>query len=78
MSNSELQKDVTIAIIQFDPIWEQPLQNLDRISHLISTVNSTDVDMIILPEMCTTGFSMNAVEMGKYTEQSINPVSGIS
>ncbi len=47
---------LNITLIQPDIIWEKPLENLAKYSKMLSTVQSTDV--IVLPEMFTTGFSM--------------------
>lgn len=49
-------ENLKITIIQPDIIWENAEQNLNKYSEMISNTQSTDV--IILPEMFTTGFSM--------------------
>jgi len=49
-------KKLKITIIQPNIIWENIQSNLDKYAELISGIESTDV--IILPEMFTTGFSM--------------------
>ena len=47
-----------IALIQTSLVWENPLENR---SHLAQKINGflEDVDLIILPEMFSTGFTMN-------------------
>ena len=47
-----------IALIQTALIWENPVENR---SHLSQKINSfiEDVDLIVLPEMFTSGFTMN-------------------
>ncbi|MCA1760006.1 MAG: amidohydrolase [Bacteroidales bacterium] len=50
-------ENLKITIIQPDIIWEDIQANLERYSALIAEIESTDI--IILPEMFTTGFSMN-------------------
>jgi predicted amidohydrolase len=50
-------QNLKITIIQPDIIWENSRANLDKYLELIDKTESTDV--IILPEMFTTGFSMN-------------------
>lgn len=47
------------AAIQADLIWENPTANRNYFTSKIKEV-SNDIDLIILPEMFTTGFSMNA------------------
>lgn len=49
-------ENLKITIIQPDIIWEDAKANLDKYSELIEKIEKTDV--IILPEMFTTGFSM--------------------
>jgi predicted amidohydrolase len=49
-------ENLKITIIQPDIIWENIQANLDKYSAIIDKIDSTD--LIILPEMFTTGFSM--------------------
>ncbi len=49
-------KKIKITIIQPNIIWENPLANLEKYSEWIENIEETD--LIILPEMFTTGFSM--------------------
>lgn len=49
-----------IAVVQFDISWENITGNLNRIQHLTQDVNA---DLIILPEMFSTGFSMTPERM---------------
>jgi omega-amidase len=49
-------QNLKITIIQPNIIWENAQANLEKYTEMISSVGSTDV--IILPEMFTTGFSM--------------------
>ncbi len=46
------------ALIQFDTIWENKKANLEYIQDKILSLPDT-VDLIVLPEMFTTGFTMN-------------------
>lgn len=54
-----MQKDLKIALIQTDLVWENPEQNRINFTNKIENI-STDVDVIVLPEMFTSGFTMNA------------------
>lgn len=47
-----------VALIQTDIIWEDAVQNRNNLELKINTIAS-DVDLIVLPEMFTTGFSMH-------------------
>ena len=53
----ELQ-ELKVALIQTDISWENPSANLAHLEELIWKINSS-VDLIVLPEMFNTGFSMN-------------------
>ncbi len=52
-------KDLKIAIIQSDILWENIDGNLSKFESVISSIVD-DVDIIVLPEMFTTGFSMHS------------------
>ncbi len=47
-----------IALIQSNLIWENPKANRDIFENKINEINGS-VDLIVLPEMFTTGFTMN-------------------
>lgn len=49
-------QNLKITLIQSNIIWENPKANLEKYSGLIEKLGETDI--IILPEMFTTGFSM--------------------
>ena len=48
-----------LSLVQCALVWEKPDDNRSHIQHLLDT-SSIDSDIIILPEMFTTGFSMSA------------------
>ena len=56
-------KDLTISLIQADLHWEQIDANLAMFEEHIWNIPSTDV--VILPEMFTTGFSMNPIKLAE-------------
>lgn len=62
-------QNLKITIIQPNISWENPQANLEKYSEMILQSESTDV--IILPEMFTTGFSMQP-------ENLKEPMDGIS
>ena len=51
-----MQTDLQIAIIQKDLVWENATKNKEQLDVLLKEIQN--VDLIILPEMFTTGFSM--------------------
>jgi omega-amidase len=65
-------RDLAVTLIQCELAWEQPADNRQQIGALINALKEP-TDLIVLPEMFTTGFSMNAAanaeEPGGATEQ---------
>jgi omega-amidase len=57
-----------ISIIQYNIKWEDKSANFKQIDQLLSTLEP-DTDLAILPEMFTTGFSMNP---GKLFEKPLS------
>lgn len=53
-----------LTLIQPDIVWENKLRNLEKIGEMITTIQS-GTDIVILPEMFSTGFSMNPVELAE-------------
>ncbi|MEP0984686.1 amidohydrolase [Ekhidna sp.] len=51
-------QDLTISLIQAELHWEEIDANLAMFEEMIWSIDQTD--LIVLPEMFTTGFSMNA------------------
>ncbi len=54
-------QDLKIGLLQPDIIWENPQANLEKYSRLMEEIGDSDV--IILPEMFTTGFSMRPANL---------------
>ena len=50
------QNKLKISLIQFDVIWEDHLANQQYLDHLL---HQHQTDLILLPEMFASGFSMN-------------------
>jgi predicted amidohydrolase len=51
-------QDLTIGLFQFDQAWENPSENKQALTNALS--QSPRVDLLLLPEMFSTGFNMNA------------------
>ncbi len=56
--------DLKITLIQSDLYWEEKEKNLALLSGKISSILE-ETDLIILPEMFSTGFTMNAAQMAE-------------
>ncbi|MCB1853864.1 MAG: amidohydrolase [Halieaceae bacterium] len=65
-------QDLSVTLIQPELAWEQPADNRRQIEQTITGLEQTG-DLVLLPEMFTTGFSMNALanaeSPGDATEQ---------
>ena len=59
-----MYKNLNTAIIQADLAWENIEKNLNLFSEKIDLIKE-DVDLIVLPEMFSTGFSMNAENLAE-------------
>jgi len=53
-----MKNQLKIACLQVDIVWENPKENIENYNFLIDPL-SKDIDLIILPEMFSTGFSMD-------------------
>jgi omega-amidase len=52
---------LNVTLIQSNMVWEQPAANLANYNKLVSKVGQTD--LIVFPEMFTTGFSMHPAKL---------------
>lgn len=58
-----MKTELNIAFLQADLVWENAKQNMKNFSEKIHQINE-QVDLIVLPEMFTTGFSMHPQKIG--------------
>lgn len=56
---------LNIGLVQFDIAWESPGENMRRIEILLG--QSSDLDLVILPEMWSTGFTMQPEKVAEPT-----------
>ena len=56
-----------VGLVQFDVAWENPTANFLRLDTMLK--NETNLDLVVLPEMWSTGFTMN-------TSTASEPVMG--
>lgn len=57
-------KDLFVTVIQTDLYWENPTANLANLEEKIAQIN-THTDLIILPEMFNTGFTMKTKQVAE-------------
>ncbi len=52
-------RDLTVTLVQANLAWQNPAQNRERFQQKLQALTET-TDLIVLPEMFTTGFTMEA------------------
>jgi len=57
-----------VAGIQMDIAWEEPEENIDRAGQAVVRAVGAGADLIVLPEMFATGFTMKAERAVESTE----------
>jgi predicted amidohydrolase len=58
------KNELTLALVQADLKWEDQKANLQHFEEMLGQLDQT-IDLLILPEMFTTGFSMNAESLAE-------------
>ena len=61
-------QDLKVTLVQANQIWENKKENIKHFEELLSTVEDTDI--IVLPEMFHTGFTMNAKKFAEDMKKS--------
>ncbi len=61
------ENSLHVAIIQADLVWENPNQNRENFTKKIEEITQ-DVDLIVLPEMFTSGFTMTPEHIAETEE----------
>ena len=63
-------QDLRIALVQATQVWEDKNANLAHFSALLA--ETEPIDLILLPEMYQTGFSMNAEQLAEEMSDSVS------
>lgn len=61
-------KELRLAFAQYDIVWENKAANLDKIESFAKSF-ANKADILVLPEMCTTGFTMNSCILAETTNE---------
>lgn len=56
-----------VSLVQYDIVWENKKANLDYVENAIKKLAGT-TDLVVLPEMFSTGFTMNSHKMAEPVE----------
>lgn len=62
-------QDLKVSLLQCDQVWEDKTANFKQYERMLSGIE--DSDLILLPEMFQTGFTMN-VSLGETWEESMS------
>ena len=62
-------QNLRVTLVQANQIWEDKQANLAHFSQLLETVSETD--LILLPEMFHTAFTMNGEELAESMDTSL-------
>lgn len=57
--------ELRATLVQCDLRWEDPQANCDMLEGLLGDLGENETDLIVLPEMFATGFTMNSREMAE-------------
>ncbi|MEP6732123.1 MAG: nitrilase-related carbon-nitrogen hydrolase [bacterium] len=70
---TEDRHDVTlrVALGEYDTGWHQPDASLNRASIMVQRAASTGARLVVLPEMCATGFTMHPEEWAQPVDGEI-------
>jgi omega-amidase len=49
-----------VALGEYDIGWHDPATSLERVSAVVRGATTAAADLVVLPEMCTTGFTMDS------------------
>jgi predicted amidohydrolase len=66
-------QDLKVALVQTKQFWENKLLNFEHFDMHLNSISEEEVDLILLPEMFNTSFSMNVHQLAEsMTGKSIN------
>lgn len=67
-----------IVLFQMHIAWENKKKNLEKLEEVLKTVSQKQVDLLLLPEMSFTGFSMNTDVTKEAGEESLKQVKDLA
>ncbi len=54
-----------IALLQFDIAWEDKIKNFNKVKSYVEGAKNKGVELLILPELFSTGYTMNAEKLAE-------------
>jgi len=77
MEKTKNESEIKIALLQTDIVWENRKANFSFISDAINKLEES-VDLVVLPETFTSGFSMNVPEISDGGEETLSWMKQLS
>ena len=68
-SSRKIMQNLKLTLVQAEQYWERKEENLAHYESLLHKIEATDI--IVLPEMFHTGFTMNAVDLAEEGEEGM-------
>jgi protein N-terminal amidase len=63
-----------IALVQYDPQFQQVKQNMEHVEKMIDHLTPELVDILLLPEMAFTGYMFSSLkEINPFLEDEVGP-----
>lgn len=60
-----MKEQLTVSLLQTELAWEDPTANFGYLDMMLHRLQPGQTDLLVLPEMFTTGFSMNAAHLAE-------------
>lgn len=66
---------VKVAAVQFAPVMGRKADNLKRLAHLVIEAARAGAELVVLPELCATGYSFMSPEEAHAVAETLTPES---
>lgn len=60
-----MTKPLRVALGEYDTAWHDPAASLARAAEVVRSAAAAGARLVVLPEMCTTGFTMDAASQAE-------------
>ena len=67
-----------LALYQMNIVWEDKEENLNKLEKVLKTISERKVDLLLLPEMSLTGFSMNTDATGESDYETVRKIKKLA
>lgn len=67
-----------VALGEYDTGWHEPARSLERAARVVRAASAAGAGLVVLPEMCTTGFTMDAGQAEAIDGPSVRELSRLA